>query len=207
MVIYMALDESSVDLFFRVEGHVCDVDHGYTLFSAISQCVDRPPDHLIFHQNTKVGLHRLRGQYLGRGKLRLGAGAFFGLRLPRSRVADALILSGKTLTLNKDSIKVGTVFTRELIPASTLYAHMVTTRNGETAERFLTEIQRQCDALAICGRIDPGPRRIFTIKGKKIVGFALLVSELSAEESLRLQEKGLGGRRRMGCGVFSLWQR
>jgi CRISPR/Cas system CSM-associated protein Csm4 (group 5 of RAMP superfamily) len=25
---------------------------------------------------------------------------------------------------------------------------------------------------------------------------------LKAEESIRLQEEGLGGRRRMGCGVF-----
>jgi CRISPR/Cas system CSM-associated protein Csm4 (group 5 of RAMP superfamily) len=31
------------------------------------------------------------------------------------------------------------------------------------------------------------------------------VSELTAEESIRLQEHGLGGRRKMGCGVFEEW--
>ena len=37
---------------------------------------------------------------------------------------------------------------------------------------------------------------------KEIVGFALRVEELTAEESIRLQEKGIGGRRRFGCGIF-----
>ena len=40
------------------------------------------------------------------------------------------------------------------------------------------------------------------IKDKSIVGYALRVVGLTAEESIRLQETGLGGRRRMGCGVF-----
>jgi len=34
------------------------------------------------------------------------------------------------------------------------------------------------------------------------VGYAVRVSGLSDEDSLKLQERGLGGKRRMGCGVF-----
>ncbi len=44
-----------------------------------------------------------------------------------------------------------------------------------------------------------GARRI---KEVRIVGFALLVEGLRPDESLRLQEVGLGGRRHLGCGVF-----
>ncbi|MCI5210102.1 MAG: hypothetical protein D3910_15200 [Candidatus Electrothrix sp. ATG2] len=51
-----------------------------------------------------------------------------------------------------------------------------------------------------------GKRRTFSIRRKKIVGYSLLVSELSAEESLALQEKGVGGRRKMGCGFFNPWK-
>jgi CRISPR-associated protein Cas6 len=40
------------------------------------------------------------------------------------------------------------------------------------------------------------------IKDKKLVGYALRVTGLTAEESIRLEEEGLGGRRRMGCGVL-----
>ena len=45
-------------------------------------------------------------------------------------------------------------------------------------------------------------RRILRVKGRIHAGFTLIVSGLSAEESIRLQEKGIGGRRVMGCGLF-----
>jgi hypothetical protein len=45
-------------------------------------------------------------------------------------------------------------------------------------------------------------RKIVRIKGKAIVGYSLLIEGLTAEESIQLQEKGLGGRTRIGCGFF-----
>jgi hypothetical protein len=45
-------------------------------------------------------------------------------------------------------------------------------------------------------------RRVVHIKGKKIIGYSLLVQGLTADESIRLQEQGLGGRTRIGCGFF-----
>lgn len=45
-------------------------------------------------------------------------------------------------------------------------------------------------------------RRVVRIKSRAIVGYSLIVSGLSAEHSLRLQELGLGGRGRIGCGFF-----
>ena len=45
-------------------------------------------------------------------------------------------------------------------------------------------------------------RKIIHIKGKAIVGYSLIVEGLTAEESILLQEKGLGGRTRIGCGFF-----
>ncbi|MFM8300877.1 MAG: type I-MYXAN CRISPR-associated protein Cas6/Cmx6 [Microcystis aeruginosa] len=35
-----------------------------------------------------------------------------------------------------------------------------------------------------------------------MVGFALAIFDLSEEDSIKLQIHGLGGKRRMGCGVF-----
>ena len=47
-------------------------------------------------------------------------------------------------------------------------------------------------------------RRTLRIKDKEVVGYEMLVETLSANESLALQEHGLGGRRQMGAGVFVL---
>jgi CRISPR-associated protein Cas6 len=43
---------------------------------------------------------------------------------------------------------------------------------------------------------------VLRIKEKRVVGFPLRVTGLTAEESITLQEQGLGGRSKMGCGFF-----
>jgi CRISPR-associated protein Cas6 len=48
----------------------------------------------------------------------------------------------------------------------------------------------------------PLVRRTLEIAGRTVVGYAVEVSGLTAEESIILQENGIGGRRRFGCGIF-----
>lgn len=191
-----------VDLLFRVQGKQVPVDHGYALYSAISRIVETESDQKWLHEADNIGLLPIRGHYAGNGKLLLNQHAQFGLRLPAALISKALHLAGKRLDINGDVLRVGTTLTRALIPATTLYSHTVTTKNGEDEQRFDAEIERQLAALGIQGKPQRGPRRIVIIKDKKIAGYSLLVSELTAEESIRLQENGLGGRRKMGCGVF-----
>jgi CRISPR-associated protein Cas6 len=195
-----------VDLYFRVQGKQITVDHGYALYAAISRCVENERDRWL-HASEEVGLIPVRGRYLGQGRLALDSNARFGLRLPAGLISKSLPLAGKRLELNGDKLLVGTTTTSALISAPVLYAHIVTTKNGEDEKRFDEEVQRQLVALDIKGKPIRGPRRIVTIKDKKVVGYSLLVTELTAEESIRLQERGLGGRRKMGCGVFLPWRR
>lgn len=191
-----------VDLFFHIQGKEVPVDHGYTLYSAISRILESGDENKWLHNADNVGLLPIRGHYAGQGKLLLDQHARFGLRLPVNLIPKVLRLAGKRLDVNGEALRIGVSTTSALIPAPVLYAHIVTTKNGEDESRFDAEIQRQLDALDIKGKPARGPRRIVTIKDKKVVGYSLLVSELTAEESIRLQEHGLGGRRKMGCGVF-----
>ena len=191
-----------VDLFFHVQGKEVPVDHGYTLYSAISRILESGEENKWLHNADNVGLLPIRGHYAGPGKLMLDQQARFGLRLPVNLIPKVLRLAGKRLDVDGEALRVGVSTTSALIPAPVLYAHIVTTKNGEDETRFDAEIQRQLDALNIKGNTTRGPRRIVTIKDKKVVGYSLLVRELTAEESIRLQEQGLGGRRKMGCGVF-----
>ncbi len=191
-----------VDLFFHIQGKEVPVDHGYTLYSAISRILESGEETKWLHNADNVGLLPIRGHYAGQGKLMLDQHARFGLRLPANLIPKFLRLAGKRLDVNGEALRVGVSTTSALIPAPVLYAHIVTTKNGEDENRFDAEIQRQLDTLNIKGKPTRGPRRIVTIKDKKVVGYSVLVSELTAEESIRLQEHGLGGRRKMGCGVF-----
>ena len=209
-----------VDINFRVTGTETPSDHGYALFSALSRILETEDDHWM-HGNPNIGLHTIRGKGLGNGKLRISHNARFGLRLPYNLLPRTLKLAGKSIELDGCKLRVGVSETRALTPAATLYCRIVTTKNGDAPARFDAEIARQLTTLDIRGQVfrvpqnaqsgdladtprvsrDPS-RRIVRVKDKRIVGYAMLATELTTEESIRLQEHGLGGRRRMGCGVF-----
>lgn len=188
--------EPKVDICFQAMGQSLPVDHGYALYSAISRIVPR------FHTAEDVGLRLIRGRYIEQGLLDISPRTELVLRLPLTRVADYLALAGKTLQVGDHAVSIGIPRTRTLVPAATLYAHLVTTRNGHDEERFRTEIARQATTAGINAEFTLDTRRTFSIHGRQIVGYSLLASGLTTEESIRLQECGLGGRRKMGCGFF-----
>lgn len=208
-----------VDLLFKVNyagsGGI-PADHGYALFSAVSHALETPSDQWL-HNNAQVGLHTIRGTRIATNKIQPHEAAKMGLRLPADLVSKALQLAGKKIKIDGQAIRLGLSQTHPLRPAATLYSPIVTTKNGDDVARFDAEITRQLTGIlgdthrAQATRVprrnadaasDP-TRRIFRIKDKKVVGYALLVEYLTAEESIRLQEQGLGGRRRIGAGVFT----
>ncbi len=202
-----------LDILFRVIGTEVPADHGYALFGAISRILESDGNRWL-HGNLAIGLHTIRGAPGAPGRYVLGERARFGLRLSFELVPRSLKLTGRSIELDGCCLRVGVAQTRALVPATTLHCRIATTRNGHDAARFDAEIARQAAALDLHGRIfrvprreqsradrDPS-RRVVRIRDKRVIGYALLATELTAEESIRLQEYGLGGRRRMGCGVF-----
>lgn len=190
-----------IDLQFPISGERIPLDHGYLLFAALAHLLEEP-GNLWFHECEDIGLHPIRGRYSGPGILTLGPHSRVSLRLPAGLIPKFLPLAGKAIQLGDDRLRLGIPQPHALPPAPNLYAHLVTTKNGQDEARFDQEIARQLAALDIQGKPRRGPRRSFRIKEKRVVAHSLLVAELTAEESIRLQEAGLGGRRKMGCGVF-----
>ncbi len=135
------------------------------------------------------------------------------MRLPSEDIGLLLSLAGKALELAGVRLQVGVPRVLTLTPAAALVARMVTIKGFTEPGPFLEAARRQVDALgAACELTIPlvreGPRKgmprrkVLGIKASRIVGFPLHTTGLTAEGSLLLQEHGLGGRRRLGCGVF-----
>jgi CRISPR-associated protein Cas6 len=204
-----------VDLLFPVLGEALPTDHAYLLYGALSSVIPE------FHDpDGGLRFAAINGQRGPKGQIRLNAGSRLRVRLPTDRVATALPLAGKALSIGDHRIRLGVPQVMALVPAPIVQARIVTFKNALDAESFLASAQAGLKKLGIAAvaRIPPieqaviipgqpnrkgEPRRmVLRVKGKRIIGYSLLVSALTAQESVHLQEWGLGGRKRLGAGLF-----
>jgi CRISPR-associated protein Cas6 len=202
----------SVDLLFPVRGTTLPIDHAYALYGALSGVV------WSFHDPaTRFSFAPIGAQERNAGVLRLAADAVLRCRPPSESIAEVLPLAGKTLQVGDHSIHLGPPRVMPLLAVPNLSARLVTFKHATEPERFLEVARQKLTALGIAGEvgiplITEGPRRgelrrkVLRIKDRRVIGFGLLVTGLTAEESIRLQENGLGGRTRLGCGFFVPWR-
>jgi CRISPR-associated endonuclease/helicase Cas3 len=196
------------ELTFPVHGTAIPAEHYYGLYSALSHAIP------AFHQpGSELRFGPISGEMTRPRFLQLNQRSCLRVRVPAEHIALVLPLVGRSLDVAGHTITLGVPTVMPLRPVTTLAARVVTYKNATDPARFLEVTRWKLDALSIGG--EPGillfrsgkrqnePRRqVLRIKGKQLVGYALQVAGLTAEESIRLQEEGLGGRTRMGCGFF-----
>ena len=190
-----------VDLAFRLAGSKIPVDHGYALYSAISRIVPE------IHEAKNVGVHPVRGTYSGNGELMLRDSSRLVVRMETEQIGQFLKLAGKKLEIDSYGFRVGVPEVRLLLPRAALYSRLVTIKGFMEPPGFLEAAKRQLEKIGAKAELQVGARRTFRIKDKQVVGFEVAATGLDAQDSVRLQDDGLGGRRRMGCGVFVPWRR
>ena len=189
-----------VDLAFRLDESVIFVDHGYALYGALSRIFPE------IHEDKNIKIQPIRGNYNGNGELRLSTFSRLALRLPDGNVKSYLGLTGEILDVDGHIVRVGVPEVRKLLPSPRLRARLVTIKGFLEEGEFFEALKRQLENLGISGEALMGKRRTFRVKDKQVVGFEVAVIKLTAEESIKLQEHGLGGRQKMGCGVFVPWR-
>ena len=187
-----------VDLAFRLNGSTVPVDHGYALYAALSRIIPE------IHQAKEIGVQPIRGIYTGNGRLHLSDSSRLVLRMPDEVIRIYLKLAGKRIEVEKHLVSVGVPEVRALLPVARLRSRLVTIKGFLVEKDFLEAIHRQLQDLEIACEAMLGQRRTFRVKEKQVVGFEVVVMGLTPENSIKLQERGLGGRRKLGCGVFVL---
>lgn len=186
----------TVELHFPFTGTTLPSDQGYALYGAISRLIPEA------HEADWLAIETIPGTARGDGMTQLDQGARLKVRLPQDRVPLLLKLSGKRLDLNGHAIRLGAPQIFLLKPWPQLYARIVTIKGFTEPQAFLEAVCRKLDELGVKGEPTVGPRRVVKVGNHTIVGFALAVHDLTDEGSIILQERGIGGRRRMGCGIF-----
>ena len=146
-----------------------------------------------------AGLLPLRGSRSD-GAMLLPQRAKLVLRLPQRLMPQARQLSGQALEVAGHVLQVGAARERSLLAHPTLHAHLVASSSGEN--EFLEEVAERLRELDISCKWICG-KRVDLRDGEQVIsGYSLVVYELNPEGSLRLQQEGLGGERRYGCGLF-----
>lgn len=196
-----------MELCFPLTGERVPLDHGYPLYAALSRAV--PQLH-----GARFGVHPLSGQPDGDGGLHLHPRSNLWLRLPLTLIPTATRLAGAKLDIDGHPIRLGPPNIQAILPAPSLDARRVfiklthVPRAGGAIDKdalrtgFSEAMSKQLQALDIHKPFELTGLSQMTIKGQRLLGFSARVTDLNAEESLRLQAHGVGGKRAMGCGIF-----
>ncbi len=199
-----------VELSFGVVGETLPADHGYGLYSAIAHKCPQ------VHEQEGLSILTISGKPDRQGKIALSKNSRLKIRLPYEAniIAQILPLAGQSLVIGSHFIQLGIPQIFTLHPFDKLRSRIVTIKKFQEPEPFLEAVKRQMDTLGIQGNAfiplnEEGQplRKAIKIKQYSVVGFGLVVTELSEEASIKLQTNGLGGKRRMGCGVFTSFPR
>jgi CRISPR-associated protein Cas6 len=194
-----------VDLAFSLQGTTpIAADHGYAFFGAISRLLPQ------VHAENGVAIHPVRGRQVGNRQLMLMPWSTLTLRVAEEQIAAMLPLAGKALRIGNASVRVGVPAVRALVPTTALRSRLVNIKvanirpESVTKDQFAEAVRRQLTNLGIseAAIVTVLTRRTQRVKQRELVGYEVLVEGLTAEESITLQEHGIGGKRHMGCGVF-----
>jgi CRISPR-associated protein Cas6 len=195
-----------VELSFGVIGETLPADHGYGLYSAIAHLCP------MVHEQEGISISTISGEPDRQGKIYLSKSSQLKIRLPyeADKIAQILPLAGQILRVGSHSIQLSIPQIFPLRPFDKLRSRIVTIKKFQDPEPFLDAAKRQMEALGIQGNafvpLDEAgqpSRKAIKIKTFSVVGFSLVVTDLSNEDSIKLQTNGLGGKHRMGCGVFT----
>ena len=196
----MSDNSAFVDVHFRLRGQRLPLDHGYSLYGAISRKVSAA------HEVQNWGIHPVYGRRHQPGYLELIDASRLKFRLPADDIPAILPLAGQQLDVDGHKVNVGVPEVHALEPSSGLKSRYVTIKGFMEPEGFGEAVGRQlekrCGVTSDDVQIEVGDRRVMDVSKYTIVGFQLELYGLGSEDSLKVQRNGIGGRRKMGAGIF-----
>lgn len=196
-----------IDLSFSIKCRTLPVDHAAALAGAV---VERLP---WLEQEPEAGIHSIHGADSGNGWERptgadeilyLSRRTKLILRMPKERVEEARAgLSGQVLDVEGNAMEVGKADQRLLAQTTTVYSRYVVAGEGEEEDAFLARTVEELKGRGLqfkkvlCGK----SFEIATADGT-VVTRSLLVADMPFIDAVRLQERGVGPHRTLGCGLF-----
>ncbi len=195
-----------VDLSFKVQCRQLPLDHAY----ALSQAIQQELPWLV--EESQAGIHLIHGAESGNGWIRpqepdallnLSRRTRFMLRLPKHRVQDATDLVSRTLRVDGNELILREPREKPLSALTTIFARYIITENVEDEEAFLHQAAERLKREGIqVKKMMSGRAHVLRMPDENLHTRSLMIDSLEIEQSIYLQQHGLGEGRRVGCGLF-----
>jgi CRISPR-associated protein Cas6 len=203
---YQAPDDI-VDLVYKINCKCLPLEHAKALSMAIHKALPWIADE------EKAGIHLIHGAESGNGWMRpedpanellyLSRRTRMTLRLPKERLQDASELSGQKLNIEDHELEVGDSTVKTLSTQSTLFSRYVVSMDTESEDDFLARVYAELQQMDIkVSKLLCGKTHILQGHYGDIFTRSVMLAELKPEESVRVQQRGIGEGRKMGCGLF-----
>ena len=198
------IPDNVIDVVYNISCKCLPTEHIYSLSMALQQAMPWLSDE------SQAAVHPITGPESGNGWERsddeimyLSRRQKMMIRIPKERLTDAEKLTGQTLLIDGYELEVGKSATKKLSDLPTVFARHVICDAGMSEDEFMHLTLAQIKELDITVRkMMAGKERAIETPDKTIMTRSLMLAELEAVESIRLQEEGIGEERMLGCGLF-----
>lgn len=200
--------DNIVDVVFNVQGKTIPLDNAYALSRAIEQVLP------WVTEDEQIGIHHIFGAESGNGWLRpesteneilyLSKRQKLTIRISKERLPDLQGLTGQMLNVEGHELSVGKSTVRKLSDMNIVFArNVVVSESGMSEDAFMDACVAQLKDLGIrvkkmmCGR-----ERAIQLPDKQLITRGLMIADLEKPDSVKVQERGIGVGRKLGCGLF-----
>ena len=191
----VANQDTVVEAVFPLVGKALPRDHAQALLHALAEQLPWLLD------DVGVGIHPLKLVSGLESVALLSQRTRLILRVPAKRLDELKALVGVQLDVTGQALRLGAVRLRALQPLATLYAYRVAA-SGADESAFMQAMEAELAGLAIAGERVCGKRQSLRVDGLETTTFSMMLHGLVPEQSLCLQQHGLGPHRLLGCGLF-----
>lgn len=174
-------------------------DHNYRLYSAL---VQRSPELKKFEWQ----LMTITGVPSGDGWIKLGRLSELGVRCHVSELHHFAMLDKQVIRVGQSLLQLGESCGKSVEISDVLQCRVATIKTGYTCRvnefQFGVALGKQMQLMGIDAIPELGERKALKIKETTVIGFSLKFCQLKPKDAAVLLVQGVGGRRKIGCGVF-----
>lgn len=200
------VSDDVVDMVFSIACKCLPVDHAYALSQEIQAILP------WLAEEEGAGIHTIHVAESGNGWFRPNEEnavlhpsrrTKFRLRVPKHRVEEAKKLTGSTLIVDGYTVEIKSSTVRLLSDHTTVFSRYVVTEGYDSEMDVLKNMSEHLKDMGIKPKkMLCGTETLINTPDKQVKTRSLMIAELSVEESVMLQMKGLGSHRWLGCGLF-----